>query len=161
LHVSHRRSKCDGRPATTTVAFALSKPAHPHLPPYPHPATAQQLHLLLRTATQPSRRALPLSTVAARVAVPTARLELAYPHTERPSTDRSASGQAHSYYFFGIIYRLLPQSAGIMVARNLVIFIIIIIMFVVLALIGYGIYAVQNRVSLFARREKEIDEEEE
>jgi hypothetical protein len=48
-----------------------------------------------------------------------------------------------------------------MVARNLVIFIIIIIMFVVLALIGYGIYAVQNRVSLFARREKEIDEEEE
>jgi hypothetical protein len=48
-----------------------------------------------------------------------------------------------------------------MVARNLVIFIIIIIMFVVLALIGYGIYAVQNRVSLFAKREKEIDEEEE
>jgi hypothetical protein len=48
-----------------------------------------------------------------------------------------------------------------MVARNLVIFIIIIIMFVVLALIGYGIYAVQNRVSLFARREKELDEEEE
>lgn len=48
-----------------------------------------------------------------------------------------------------------------MVARNLVIFIIIIIMFVVLALIGYAIYAVQNRVSLFARREKEIDEEEE
>jgi flagellar basal body-associated protein FliL len=48
-----------------------------------------------------------------------------------------------------------------MVARNLVIFIIIIIMFVVLALIGYAIYAVQNRVSLFAKREKEIDEEEE
>lgn len=48
-----------------------------------------------------------------------------------------------------------------MVARNLVIFIIIIIMFIVLALIGYGIYAVQNRVSLFAKREKEIDEEEE
>jgi len=48
-----------------------------------------------------------------------------------------------------------------MVARNLVIFIIIIIMFVVLALIGYGIYAVQNRVSLFAKREKELDEEEE
>ena len=48
-----------------------------------------------------------------------------------------------------------------MVARNLVIFIIIITMFIVLALIGYGIYAVQNRVSLFAKREKEIDEEEE
>jgi uncharacterized membrane protein len=48
-----------------------------------------------------------------------------------------------------------------MVARNIVIFIIILIMFVVLALIGYGIYAVQNRVSLFAKREKELDEEEE
>jgi len=48
-----------------------------------------------------------------------------------------------------------------MVARNLVIAIIIIVMFVVLALVGYGIYAVQNRVSLFAKREKEIDEEEE
>ncbi len=34
-------------------------------------------------------------------------------------------------------------------------------MFVVLALVGYGIYAVQNRVSLFAKREKDIDEEEE
>ena len=48
-----------------------------------------------------------------------------------------------------------------MVARNLVIFIIILVMFIILALIGYGIYAVQNRVSLFARREKEVDEEEE
>jgi hypothetical protein len=48
-----------------------------------------------------------------------------------------------------------------MVARNLVIFIIILVMFIILALIGYGIYAVQNRVSLFARREKEADEEEE
>ena len=48
-----------------------------------------------------------------------------------------------------------------MVARNLVIFIIILVMFIILALIGYGIYAVQNRVSLFARREKEPDEEEE
>jgi hypothetical protein len=48
-----------------------------------------------------------------------------------------------------------------MVARNMVIFIIILIMFIVLALIGYGIYAVQNRVSLFAKREKEMDEEEE
>jgi hypothetical protein len=34
-------------------------------------------------------------------------------------------------------------------------------MFVVLALIGYAIYAVQNRVSVFARKEKELDEEEE
>jgi hypothetical protein len=48
-----------------------------------------------------------------------------------------------------------------MVARNLVIFIIILVMFIILALIGYGIYAVQNRVSLFAKREKEADEEEE
>ena len=48
-----------------------------------------------------------------------------------------------------------------MVARNLVIFIIILVMFIILALIGYGIYAVQNRVSLFAKREKEGDEEEE
>lgn len=48
-----------------------------------------------------------------------------------------------------------------MVARNIAIFIIIITLFIVLALIGYGIYAVQNRVSLFARREKEMDEEEE
>ena len=48
-----------------------------------------------------------------------------------------------------------------MVARNLVIAIIIIVMFVVLALVGYGIYAVQNKVSLFAKGEKEIDEEEE
>ena len=46
-------------------------------------------------------------------------------------------------------------------ARNVVIFIIILIMFVVLALIGYAIYAVQNRVSVFARKEKELDEEEE
>lgn len=48
-----------------------------------------------------------------------------------------------------------------MVAENIAIFIIIICLFVVLALIGYGIYAVQNRVSLFATREKEADEEEE
>jgi hypothetical protein len=48
-----------------------------------------------------------------------------------------------------------------MVARNMVIFIIILIMFVVLALIGYAIYAVQNRVSVFARKEKDLDEEEE
>jgi len=43
----------------------------------------------------------------------------------------------------------------------MVIFIIILVMFVVLALIGYAIYAVQNRVSVFARKEKELDEEEE
>ena len=48
-----------------------------------------------------------------------------------------------------------------MVERNIVIAIIVIVMFVVLALVGYGIYAVQNRVSLFAKREKELDEEEE
>ena len=47
-----------------------------------------------------------------------------------------------------------------MVQRNIVIAIIVIVLFVVLALVGYGIYAVQNRVSLFAKREKEIDEEE-
>ena len=48
-----------------------------------------------------------------------------------------------------------------MVARNLVIAIIVIVMFVVLAIVGWAIWAVQNRVSLFAKREKEIDEEEE
>lgn len=47
-----------------------------------------------------------------------------------------------------------------MVQRNIVIAIIIIVLFVVLALVGYAIYAIQNRVSLFAKREKEIDEEE-
>jgi hypothetical protein len=48
-----------------------------------------------------------------------------------------------------------------MVAENVAIFIIIICLFVVLALVGYGIYAIQNRVSFFAAREKEADEEEE
>lgn len=48
-----------------------------------------------------------------------------------------------------------------MVQRNYVIAIIVIILFVVLALVGYAIYAIQNRVSLFAKREKEVDEEEE
>lgn len=47
-----------------------------------------------------------------------------------------------------------------MVQRNYVIAIIVIILFVALALVGYAIYAVQNRVSLFAKREKELDEEE-
>jgi hypothetical protein len=37
----------------------------------------------------------------------------------------------------------------------------VICLFVVLALVGYAIYAVQNRVRLFAKREKEMDEEEE
>ena len=45
--------------------------------------------------------------------------------------------------------------------RNIVIALIVIILFVVLALVGYAIYAIQNRVSLFAKREKELDEEEE
>ena len=47
-----------------------------------------------------------------------------------------------------------------MVQRNIVIAIIVIVLFVVLALVGYGIYAIQNRVSLFAKRNKELDEEE-
>jgi len=47
-----------------------------------------------------------------------------------------------------------------MVQRNYVIAIIIIALFLVLALVGYAIYAIQNRVSLFAKREKELDEEE-
>lgn len=47
-----------------------------------------------------------------------------------------------------------------MVQRNYVIAIIVIAMFLVLALVGYAIYAVQNKVSLFAKREKEVDEEE-
>ena len=47
-----------------------------------------------------------------------------------------------------------------MVQRNYVIAIIVIALFVVLAIVGYAIYAIQNRVSLFAKREKEIDEEE-
>ncbi|KAK5941874.1 hypothetical protein PMZ80_005825 [Knufia obscura] len=44
--------------------------------------------------------------------------------------------------------------------RNIVIAIIIIVLFLVLALVGYAIYAIQNRVSLFAKREKDLDEEE-
>ena len=47
-----------------------------------------------------------------------------------------------------------------MVQRNYVIAIIVIALFVVLAIVGYAIYAIQNRVSLFAKREKELDEEE-
>lgn len=48
-----------------------------------------------------------------------------------------------------------------MVQRNYVIAIIVICLFVVLAIVGYAIYAIQNRVSVFAKREKELDEEEE
>jgi Na+-transporting methylmalonyl-CoA/oxaloacetate decarboxylase gamma subunit len=44
---------------------------------------------------------------------------------------------------------------------NYVIAIIVIVLFVVLAIVGYAIYAIQNRVSMFAKREKEADEEEE
>jgi len=44
--------------------------------------------------------------------------------------------------------------------RNYVIAIIIIVLFVLLALVGYAIYAIQNRVSLFAKKERELDEEE-
>ena len=47
-----------------------------------------------------------------------------------------------------------------MVKRNIVIAIIVIVLFLVLAIVGYAIYAIQNRVSLFAKREKELDEEE-
>ena len=46
-----------------------------------------------------------------------------------------------------------------MVKRNLVVAIIIICLFVVLALVGYAIYTIQNRVSLF-NRQRVIDEEE-
>jgi len=45
-----------------------------------------------------------------------------------------------------------------MVKRNIVIAIIIICLFVVLSLVGYAIYAIQNRVSLFGRRSS--DEED-
>lgn len=43
--------------------------------------------------------------------------------------------------------------------RNLVVAVIIIVLFVVLAAIGYTIYAIQNRVKLFGR--KTISEEDE
>ena len=36
--------------------------------------------------------------------------------------------------------------------RNLVIAVIIIVLFIILALIGYAIYAIQNKVSLFRRK---------
>jgi hypothetical protein len=46
-----------------------------------------------------------------------------------------------------------------MVKANIAIAIIVICLFVVLAIVGWGIYAIQNRVSLFAKKEI-IDEEE-
>jgi cytochrome c-type biogenesis protein CcmE len=47
-----------------------------------------------------------------------------------------------------------------MVKANIVIAIIVICLFVVLAIVGWGIYAIQNRVSLFAKKQETIDEEE-
>jgi len=47
-----------------------------------------------------------------------------------------------------------------MVQRNVVIAIIIIVLFVVLAIVGYAIYALQNRVSMFNRTTRVMDEEE-
>lgn len=47
-----------------------------------------------------------------------------------------------------------------MVQSNYVIAIIVICLFVILALVGYTIYAIQNRVSLFAKKERESDVEE-
>jgi uncharacterized membrane protein len=47
-----------------------------------------------------------------------------------------------------------------MVKRNIVIAIIVICLFLVLAIVGYTIYAIQNRVSLFSRRRlTEIEED--
>ena len=43
--------------------------------------------------------------------------------------------------------------------RNLVVAVIIIVLFVVLALVGYAIYAIQNRVSIFKKREVVEDDE--
>ncbi len=47
-----------------------------------------------------------------------------------------------------------------MVRANIVIAIIVICLFVVLAIVGWGIYAIQNRVSLFAKKQELVDEEE-
>lgn len=47
-----------------------------------------------------------------------------------------------------------------MVRANIAIAIIVIILFVVLAIVGWVIYAIQNRVSLFAKKEDLVDEEE-
>ena len=48
-----------------------------------------------------------------------------------------------------------------MVQRNYVIAIIVLVLFAVLAVVGYLIYALQHRVGVFAKREKDLDEEEE
>lgn len=45
-----------------------------------------------------------------------------------------------------------------MVQRNYTIAIIIIILFVVLAVVGFAIYSIQNRVAFFSKR-RAIDEE--
>lgn len=47
-----------------------------------------------------------------------------------------------------------------MVRANIAIAIIVICLFVVLAIVGWGIYAIQNRVSLFAKKQEIIDVEE-
>lgn len=48
-----------------------------------------------------------------------------------------------------------------MVRRNHVIAIIVILLFVVLGIVGYIIYAVQNRIALFGRRRMvEVEEED-
>lgn len=46
-----------------------------------------------------------------------------------------------------------------MVKRNIVVAIIVIVLFVILALVGYAIYAIQNRVSNF-NRQRQMDEED-
>ena len=45
-----------------------------------------------------------------------------------------------------------------MVQENIAIAIIIIVLFVVLALVAYLIYAVQNQVSIFGRRRVEVED---
>ncbi len=47
-----------------------------------------------------------------------------------------------------------------MVKQNIAIAIIIIVLFIILSLVAFGIYAAQNQVSIFARRKAETDEEE-
>lgn len=46
-----------------------------------------------------------------------------------------------------------------MVKRNIVIAIIIILLFLILAIVGYLIYAVQNQVSIFSRPPVSDEEE--
>jgi len=45
-----------------------------------------------------------------------------------------------------------------MVKRNIAIAIIIIILFILLTIVGFFVYAIKNRITLFRRRER--DEEE-